>query len=261
MKRNLKELIGKKFGKLTIIDVAYCKEYRVYLKCKCDCGNEKIILRENIERGLTKSCGCYKKINSLNFKYPNYTRLWNVWYGMKRRCYCVNDSSYKNYGAKGIIICDEWKNNFMTFYKWAIMNGYKYGKNIPKMTIERRNVYGNYEPKNCCWKTYKEQMLNTTKNHRLLYKGKKMTIKEISQDLGMEYMELYNSLIRNDFDLKKALEYYKNKRTFHKFKIKDKTLTIRQISEIIKEDYEKIRHLYYRIGEQKFVNYIQEKIN
>lgn len=261
MKTKKTDLIGKRFGKLTIIEVAYQKDYRTYLRCKCDCGKEKIILRENITRGLTRSCGCYKKNNSLNIKYPNYTRLWNIWYGIKRRCFCNKEKSYKFYGAKGITVCDEWKNDFMTFYKWAIENGYEYGENIPRLTIERKNVYGNYEPSNCCWKEYKEQMLNTTRNHRLLYKGKNMTIKEISQDLGIEYMELYNSLIRNDFDLNKALEHYKNRRSFHKFKIKNKIFTIRQVSELIKEDYEKTRHLYYRIGEQKFIDYVKEKIN
>lgn len=260
MKRKKIDIIGKKFGKLTIIDGAYIKDYRVYLRCKCDCGNEKIILRENITRGLTKSCGCYKKTNSLDIKYPNYTRLWNVWYGIKRRCYCDKENSYRFYGAKGITICNEWKNDFMAFYKWAIENGYKYGKNIPRLTIERINVYGNYEPNNCCWKTYKEQMLNTTRNHKLLYKDKIMTIKEISNDLGMEYMQLYNSLIMNDFELEKAIKHFNNRHAFHKLNINNKTLTIRQISEAINEDYNKVRHLYYRIGEQNFIDYVKEKL-
>ena len=148
----------ERYGKLTILEIAYKKNNHYYYKCKCDCGNEKIIQYSSLISGDTKSCGCYKrKINKKLFskvKDIKKIRLRNIWRGMKQRCYNKKDQHYINYGRKGIKICDEWlgEYGFRNFYKWAIENNYD-----DNLSIDRINVRGNYEPSNCSWVTDKEQ--------------------------------------------------------------------------------------------------------
>jgi len=100
-------------------------------------------------------------------------QLYNIWCGMKDRCYRAKNRSFKDYGERGISVCDEWKNDFPTFKKWALENGYK-----NNLSIERIDVNGNYEPKNCCWITLIEQGYNKRNSRKIYYKGVgKITIK------------------------------------------------------------------------------------
>lgn len=125
----------------------------------------------------------YKKhTNDKTYHGLKDTRLYHIWFGMKARCYNANSENYKHYGGRGIKICDEWKNDFMKFYNWAIRNGYD-----DELSIDRINVDGNYEPTNCRWATASEQAKNRRKNMlmNLTYKNKTMTIKEWSEHLGL----------------------------------------------------------------------------
>lgn len=93
---------------------------------------------------------------------------------MKQRCNNPNQKKYKNYGARGICLCDDWQNNFKSFFDWAISNGYKHG-----LTIDRINVNGNYEPNNCRWVTQKVQQNNRSNNH--LIKSSNGTVKTLAE--------------------------------------------------------------------------------
>ena len=252
------KFIGQKYGYLTVLDF-YKIKYSTILKCRCDCGNFKDVLRESLTRGLTRSCGCFKENNRLDVLYPNYTRLWNVWYEMKRRCYNPKDNSYKRYGGRGITICNEWLNDFMSFYKWAIDNGYVYNDK-ERLTIERINNDGNYEPKNCTWKTYKEQSLNTRRNRRFLFNGEMLTIKEISTKLNVKYDDLYNRLLYTNGNIDKAIQKLGNKKKVYSFCIKGENLTFTQISKKYNLDYGKIRRKFYRQGEQAMLDYITSNL-
>jgi hypothetical protein len=147
-----KEMIGKKFGRLTVIGEApfhfTCKgaPYQQW-HCRCECGKELDVLVYALLRGNTKSCGCLHKdvltTHDLT-KHPLYKK----WDGIKSRCYRKKDISYPHYGARGITMCDEWKENFQRFYDWAIMNGWKKG-----LQIDRLDNDGNYEPANCTFAT------------------------------------------------------------------------------------------------------------
>lgn len=99
---------------------------------------------------------------------------------MRRRCYNEKDHNYKNYGGRGIKICDEWLNDFETFYKWALENGYK-----KELTIDRIDVNGNYEPSNCRWITMKEQQRNRRTNVRITFNGVTKTQVEWAEELGI----------------------------------------------------------------------------
>lgn len=189
-----------KYGKLTVLGVEYSKKYKNgtiidFVKCKCDCGNEKIINFNNLKRGLVKSCGCIVKTAHGLSK----TRLYQTYRHLINRCYRVNDINYKNYGGRNIIVCTEWKNDFIIFYNWAISNGYK-----DNLTIDRIDVNGNYEPKNCRWVTMKEQENNRTNNRFITYKNETHTITEWAEKYNITYRNLYYRL-KNGYSIEEAL--------------------------------------------------------
>ena len=130
------------------------------------------------------------------------TKLFKVWCGMKDRTLNKNDKHYKNYGNRGIKICNEWLEDFKCFYDWALNNGYKEG-----LTIDRINVNGNYEPNNCRWITWKEQQNNRTNNHYITYKGETHTMKQWSELLGIKYTTLSMRLNKYNWSVEKAFNY------------------------------------------------------
>jgi hypothetical protein len=152
-----------KYNQLTILKyIGYVKQNHIFqVQCDCKYKTIKNIRLSDIKakNNPTKSCGkCQGK------HLMRHTRIYNTWRHMKARCYNTNNKSYHSYGGRGIKVCDEWLDDFMSFYNWAMANGY-----TDKLTIDRINVDGNYEPDNCQWITRSE---NTTKgNLERTYKG------------------------------------------------------------------------------------------
>lgn len=121
--------------------------------------------------------------NFRNTKHnKSHTKLYRKWQSMKNRCYRKNDPRYKNYGGRGIKICEAWLSDFMSFYNWAINNGYQ-----ENLSIDRINNDGNYEPSNCRWATNEEQHNNTTRNVYIVYNNKSQTMKQWSKELNINY--------------------------------------------------------------------------
>lgn len=123
---------------------------------RCKCGKEFIAKINSVKSGQRYSCGCArngKPTHNLS-KHPLYRK----WSGMIMRTENAKENNFKRYGGRGIKVCDEWRNNFMSFYNWAINSGYKEG-----LTIDRINVDGNYEPSNCQWLTMKENTIKDMK--------------------------------------------------------------------------------------------------
>ena len=182
------DIKGKKFNRLTVLEYVGNSKWL----CKCACGKETIVLGADIRSGHTKSCGCY---NSEQAKLRNSThnktktRLYETWEHIKRRCYSITCNDYKNYGSRGIKVCDEWRNDFMAFYNWAIQNGYD-----DNLTIDRIDNNGNYEPSNCRWVDRYIQANNTRRNHYYIVNGEKLTISEIARKYNMNYNTLNNRL-------------------------------------------------------------------
>lgn len=187
---NFIDLTGKRFGKLTVIEIAgKDKRGQIRWRCICDCGNEKTINGGDLTRKNrpgTHSCGCENKSHKHGKKH---TRLYRIYQGMKTRCYNTNDPGYLYYGAKGIQICNEWLEDFMRFYKWAITNGYS-----DDLSIDRINVNGNYEPSNCRWATKKEQNNNKSTNLNIEYNGKIQSVEEWSNETGLSKDSIYKRL-------------------------------------------------------------------
>lgn len=107
-------------------------------------------------------------------------RLYTIWANIKTRCYNSLDQHYKRWGAKGITMCEEWRNNFMSFYNWSMENGYK-----DDLTIDRIDNGGNYEPSNCRWVTIAENNRNKPYIKLISYNGKTQTIGQWTKELGL----------------------------------------------------------------------------
>lgn len=156
MSKSKLDLTGQRFGSLVAVsradDVLDSRGVRKgYWNCVCDCGNTTVVPASDLVRGHTKSCGHRRG----EFHGLSKTPMYFVWKTMKQRCYNPNDKKYKDYGARGISICDEWLQSFGAFHDWAEQNGYQRG-----LSIDRINVDGNYEPSNCRWATDVEQANN-----------------------------------------------------------------------------------------------------
>lgn len=189
-----KDLTGIKFNRLTVLKFSHRElrnnKWRYYWLCKCECGNEILIDRDNIKQGKQKSCGCFEKENPSR-KTHGYskTRIYRIYNDMKNRCYNKNNKRYNCYGSRGIIICDEWKNDFKAFYDWSMAHGY-----ADNLTIDRIDVNGNYEPNNCRWATLKQQANNRRNNHYITYNNETHTISEWAEILKIKKQTLWARL-------------------------------------------------------------------
>lgn len=200
------DLTGKRFGRLKVIkDVGKSKDRNIIWECLCDCGKIKNIKGNNLMQGRTKSCGCLNKeitsnrstTHGLSQKEPLYC----VWRSMRDRCYNKNNSSYNRYGGRGIIVCDEWKNNVELFYNWMVSNGYKKG-----LTIDRIDNNGNYEPNNCRVISKQQQNRNYSRNIILKYNGKEKTLIDWCEILDLKYSMVYLRIKKNNWSVEKAFE-------------------------------------------------------
>jgi len=193
---NFIDLTGSRFGRLTVVRRAkeHEKSQTKYI-CKCDCGNESIVFSLNLKRNHTTSCGCaHKEAASLAHithgatlgsgkdqnKYPRSYKIWNR---MKQRCNDKNDRSYNRYGARGIFICDRWKDyaNFLS----------DMGEPNEGMSIDRINNDGPYNLDNCRWATRKQQARNTSRNTLITFNGKTKCLIEWSEIIGIHIRALH----------------------------------------------------------------------
>lgn len=186
---NFKDLTGQRFGRLTVVyrveDYISPKGYAIpKWECVCDCGNKLEARGDKLKSGTLKSCGCLHKRTikkRVNQKHGmSNTRLYRIYKEMYGRCYSPKCPAYQDYGGRGIKICQEWLDDFMNFYNWAITNGYR-----DDLTIDRINNDGNYEPSNCRWATAKEQARNTRNTVFLTYKGETKSVPEWAEIIGI----------------------------------------------------------------------------
>ena len=183
--RGPKDLTGMRFSWLEVLGWFGERHgaNRLY-KCRCDCGNIILTTRSELYNGHTKSCGCYRLsiLRSQGTHYLSGTRLYRIWSLMRERCRNSKSPYYKDYGGRGITVCDEWreKDGFENFLKWSMENGY-----ADNLSIDRINVNGNYEPSNCRWITLQAQNRNRRSCVYLTYKGETHILTEWAEILGI----------------------------------------------------------------------------
>lgn len=182
MARQFKDLTGSRFGRLVAITSFIRGKYR-YWHCVCDCGSEKDIQSGHLfspgGSETVRSCGCLMRdVNSVRLSTHGLTRhqLYPVWQGFKMRCNQVGNKDYERYGGRGIKYYSEW-GDFQEFYNWAISAGWESG-----LTLDRKDVNGDYSPDNCRFVTQKVQQNNRRNNKVVTYKGKTGKLSEFLLD-------------------------------------------------------------------------------
>lgn len=193
------DINGNRYGRLTV-----SKKIQDAPKweCICDCGKIITARGTDLRRGMVKSCGCLKKETSANNGRSQTThglkntRLYKEWISMKTRCYNQNSPSYADYGGRGIEVCEEWRNDFLTFFKWAMATGYDTSATRGVCTIDRKDNDGHYSPENCKWSTNREQQNNKRNNRRLTYNGQTKTIPQWADEVGLSASTIHNRISR-----------------------------------------------------------------
>lgn len=203
------DIIGKKYGRWTVLSYIEKKIYGHYYTCKCDCGNEKAVFRGSLIYGKSFSCGCFNIEESIkNAKHGHSrtrttgtTREYYSWQHMKGRCLKTTNKSYKCYGGRGIIVCDRWQgeHGFENFLD-------DMGEMPKGYSIERKDVNGNYEPSNCFWLPKNLQGKNTRLNRWIEHQGKRLIMSDWAKEFKVDCRTLHRLLKKRSFAY--CYEYY-----------------------------------------------------
>lgn len=209
-KLNKEDFIGRKFSRLTIVDMVRTPgKVNVEFLVRCECGNEKIVALGSLKRGATKSCGCLKKETagkaSLTHglsKHPLYS-IYNkiIW-----RCYYIKASNYAQYGGEGVRMCDEWLNDFQSFYDWAIANGWRKGLDVDKdIKAAKLGVKADlYSPDRCSIVT-RQKNCEYRRNKRIIfYKNESKNITQLAREHNIPENVL-NNRIKTGWPIGEAL--------------------------------------------------------
>ncbi len=193
------DLTGQRFGRLVVIERAENdKSGNVRWVCRCDCGKTITTNGWSLRNGATKSCGCLRR-TAVTTHGLSHTRLYCIWTSMKNRCYDPNMRFYKDYGGRGIVVCDEWRKNFIAFYNWAMSHGYR-----EDLTLDRIDNDGPYSPENCRWATRKEQANNRRGGTKVTLHGQTRSILEWCGFFKIEY-HVVRMRINSGWPIERAL--------------------------------------------------------
>ena len=161
-------------------------------RCRCDCGEDKIVAGHNLKAQKIISCGCAKReqVGQLNRTHAgSNTRLYSIFTNMISRTENPKATAYALYGGRGIKICDEWRESFQVFRDWALANGY-----TDQLSIDRIDNDKGYCPSNCRWVEQHSQFVNRRSTRRLTFQGETMSVKEWARKIGIPYHTLIGRL-------------------------------------------------------------------
>lgn len=193
-----KNLVGQKFGRLTVISRVE-KSKRTSFLCQCDCGKTKIIKSCPMIMGEVSSCGCLNiellqnRATHGHGRKGNKSKEYRAWSNMLTRCYNENYLEHENYGGRGIIVCERWRTSFVNFIEDMGLATSK------KHSLDRIDNDGNYCKENCRWATLKQQGSNTSRNRWIEHDGKNMIISDWMKYLGISNGYFYKQLKKKSF--------------------------------------------------------------
>ena len=201
---------NQKFGRLTIVREVESKidtkGKRVrYVECVCECGKICKVRFHALRHDRVRSCGCLRTEiilkkstkHGLSHRHP----LYGIWKGMKERCVNPNFFAYKDYGGRGIVVCDQWLHDFSNFYEWCISNGWRKG-----LSIDRLDNNKGYYPDNCRFVDVFTQARNKRNNRSITYKGKTWhSVAQFCSDMDIPYRRFYQR-IKRGMSVEKAVE-------------------------------------------------------
>lgn len=184
MSKFKEDLTGQRFGRITVLGFDHFDKWnKGRWLCRCDCGKIWTVDTHQLKSGHTKSCGCLKAQmagDRTRTHGQSGSKLYRVWAAMLKRCENPNDPGYKNYGGRGITVCEDW-HNFENFQTWALSSGYKEG-----LLIDRTDNNKGYSPENCAWTTRQAQNENRRNVHKLTVNGETHTVSEWAVLTGID---------------------------------------------------------------------------
>jgi hypothetical protein len=191
-KIEIDKYLNKQFNFLNIISEARTIYIggmkRSVVDCECTCGNKTIVTLHKVMHGYTKSCGCKRTGNIIHGKVHH--PLYKIWDAMRYRCKSPNAKGYNRYGGRGITVYEYWKHSFISFFNWAISNGWECG-----LQIDRIDNNGNYEPSNCRWVTPKTNSRNRKDTVYINLDGKKILLAEAIENKLISKTKFYRNKI------------------------------------------------------------------
>lgn len=190
------DLRGKRFGRLTVIGYAGDEKWL----CRCECGTEKLVDGDPMRRGVVLSCGCLRlerAVAAASTHRKSKTRTYYIWAVMRDRCSNKNCEHYKDYGGRGIKVCERWQRfeNFLA----------DMGEAPPGLTIDRIKNDGDYELSNCRWATRKQQMRNTRNNRMIEFRGETKCVAEWADAVGLPQRLVYARITKLGWTPERAL--------------------------------------------------------
>lgn len=201
MARTLKNEVGERYGKWTVLEHIPRTGHKYWVLCRCDCGTEKPVMISNLHGGQTHGC---KECKGDRIARHGATRMgrqqpeYKVWVGMRQRCSNPNRRHYDRYGGRGIKVCERWESGYAAFIEDMGP------RPSPKHTLDRIDNDGDYTPENCRWATQKEQHNNRSVSRYIQFEGRRLTLTEWAKELGMTTSTL-NSRFLDDWSVERAL--------------------------------------------------------
>lgn len=204
----VKDELGNKYGKLTVIAQHESISDKAAWECKCECGNLKIVTGDSLRQGKVRSCGCFQsewrksgngaRTHGHGSAKKGVSRTYKTWQEMRARCSNQTHISYPNYGGRGIQVCKRWEKfeNFLL----------DMGERPLGTSIDRINNNGDYTPKNCKWATRKEQNNKRRQCRYVTYMGLTLTISQWCDKLKLPYPRTYFRLVKKNMSPKEAFE-------------------------------------------------------
>ena len=179
--------VGNVYGLLTVVRRRASVSGKAAWYCRCACGGSTTLFGDTLRRGLTKSCGCYRKSGDYKITHGHSRRIktatYTTWVCMLNRCTRPTDVGYHNYGGRGITVCERWR-TFENFLQ-------DMGERPKGLTLDREDKDGPYSKSNCKWATKSEQIDNRRNARRITYEGRTLTLNDWAEKLGLQYGTLY----------------------------------------------------------------------